>query len=766
MRPTRLLLAALALLSAPGERAYAQFARSMPVRSAPVAPTAPVQLHLPAQTLTTGLALPSAAPTLTAPTLSLPTPSLSRVALGASPLTQQTAGAVLPAATAPALATSPRPLSLERESVAQRDSPSVQQTARGVLERGAAAATVRGVVPDSALDAFFAGAKARAANANAVTPSREPGSGPQARLAVAVPDSGRPASSAGPAAPSVAEAADKTDVKALAGLFASRTVSIASFILTSIAYPFLAVPVVGWDGFGALMAFGPLAALATGPLNGLIAQRLSARKAMALNAAVRAGLSLILPVAAAFGVLNFWTLLGASVANGWVMNSVMTTEGTYLKKLAGEKRLGTVNGLAWMNYLAIQVLLGLILGVGSLVDQWQPAAAFYVSAAAHALVVLPILWFTMPDIAPPPGKIGPAPTHVGLAARALAFFMRHRLPLALVAAAVGAYVAFATTLPLVGAILFWVARTEAFRDVWSGRARADSPEETLLRAERDAEADPARRAALDAELSLREKRLRHAMLYLALAALFLFPLQYFVLPAAALAIAGAAGKGLVLGQLLGALFLGNLISVAARSRLPNFKIPGVGTVNTPGLIEGLVVALAVGWSLAMLAPGSLPVAAAVAIATLGLLKLAARISDSGWIRLMGLGFLATALPFLAWTLFGAGPAVSVLLPASLLVAGMFYGPAFVALNTYFQRWVHKDKMGPAIGAQGSFFNGAISMGYGLVATAATLLAQPLPGLLGVLLPFFALGGLVFWLAPRWLPGLPRELTRSPEPPKP
>ena len=91
MRTLRLLLAALAVLTAPGERAYAQFAKATPIRSAPVVPAAPVQLHLPAQTLTTGLALPSAAPTLTAPTLSLPTPSpstlpsLSRVALGASP---------------------------------------------------------------------------------------------------------------------------------------------------------------------------------------------------------------------------------------------------------------------------------------------------------------------------------------------------------------------------------------------------------------------------------------------------------------------------------------------------------------------------------------------------------------------------------------------------------------------------------------------------------------------------------------------------------
>jgi hypothetical protein len=255
------------------------------------------------------------------------------------------------------------------------------------------------------------------------------------------------------------------------------------------------------------------------------------------------------------------------------------------------------------------------------------------------------------------------------------------------------------------------------------------------------------------------------MLFLGLAALMLFPLQYYVLPAAALALAGAAGKGLVLGQLLGALFLGNLVSVAARSRLPNFKIPGVGTVHTPGLLEGAVVALAIGWSLAALVPGSLAVAVAVGTVVLGLLKLAARIADGGWIRLMGAGFLTTALPYFAWAGGASAAAVSVLLPVSLLVAGMFYGPAFMALNTYFQRWVHKDHMGPAIGAQGSFFNGAISLGYGLVAAAAGLLAQPLPGLLGVLCVFFAAAGVLFWTAPRWLPGLPGELVRRPEPPK-
>jgi hypothetical protein len=768
MRLTRLLLAALALLSAPGERAYAQFARALPVRTAPAVPAAPVQLRLPTNTLSNGSILPSAAPTPSAPTLALPAPSISpRASAAATPAAVVVAapavsvGFQVPSAR---LIANDAPISLTAQAarVAQGDSPLMQQTGvRVALVKGAASLKVPGVVPAAALDAFFAGAKARADNFNGVTPAAEPNRASRPGLAAARP-AAAPAPVAATPAPTVE---DKPNVKALTGLFASRTVSIASFILTSIAYPFLAVPVVGWDGFGALMAFGPLAAVATGPLNGLIAQRLSARNAMALNAAIRAALSLVLPVAAGFGVLNFGTLLVASVANGWIMSSVMTVEGSYLKKLAGEKKLGTVNALAWMNYLAIQVVLGLIVGVGSIVDKWDPSAAFYISAAAHALVVLPLLWFTMPSLAPVAKPR--LPSHLGFAARAVAFAKGNALPLALAAAGAAAYAAFSTTLPLIAAILYWVTRSQSFKDVWSGAARADSPDEAVLREKIAAASDGREKVLWEGELALRAKRLRTAMLYLSLAALFLFPLQYFVLPAAATALAGAAGaagKGLILGRLLGALFLGNLVSVAARAKLPSFWVRGL-LVKGERLVQGAVVALAAGWSLAALAPGSLVVAGVVAAAAAGLMALAARLTDTGWIKLMGPGFAAVALPYLVWTagLFpGFGPAAA--LTVSLLAAGMVYGPAFVALNTTFQRWVSPDKMGPSIGAQSSFFNGALSLGYGLIALAASF--APLPGLLGWMTVAYAALGVLFWLAPRFLPGLPSTMFHRPGPPKP
>ena len=189
-----------------------------------------------------------------------------------------------------------------------------------------------------------------------------------------------------------------TQTGPLVAQFVSGLFSISVFILTSIAYPFIAIPAVGPAAFGALMAFGPLAAIATGPLNGMIAKKLTARNAMALNMAIRAVLALALPAFAALGVLNFWTLLVASIANGWLMSSVMTTENIYLRRFAGPKNVGTVNAIFLMRYLFLQVFLGLIVGIGAFVDLWDPMTPFYISAAVHAFVILPITWKFIPNV--------------------------------------------------------------------------------------------------------------------------------------------------------------------------------------------------------------------------------------------------------------------------------------------------------------------------------------------------------------------------------
>ncbi len=193
---------------------------------------------------------------------------------------------------------------------------------------------------------------------------------------------------------------EEMNKKAVAGLFAQRTISIVAFILTSIAYPLITIPAVGVAGYGALMALGPLAAIATGPLNGFIADRMSARNGLVLMAAMRAVLALALPLFALFGVLNFWTLLLASVANGWLLSSLMITEGTYIRRLAGAKNVPMVNGLAAINYLSLQVVLGLILGVGKYIDHFNLMIPFYLSAAVHAAIVIPIIWKTIPNITP------------------------------------------------------------------------------------------------------------------------------------------------------------------------------------------------------------------------------------------------------------------------------------------------------------------------------------------------------------------------------
>ncbi|HAH08397.1 MAG TPA: hypothetical protein DCM05_18035 [Elusimicrobia bacterium] len=572
--------------------------------------------------------------------------------------------------------------------------------------------------------------------------------------------------------------------KAVLGLFSSRTASIASFILTGIAYPFIAVPVVGWAGFGALMALGPLAAIATGPLNGLLVDRLSARNAMTLNAVIKVGMNLVLPIMAAAGILNFWTLLAASFANGWLLSSVMTTENAYIKSLAGKKNISTVNGLVWMNYLAIQVVLGLLLGVGQIVDAWDPNIAFLISAAVHALIVAPILWFTMPNIRRE-APATPEKPSVPLKSRILDFLSKNWLPALLLAGAAALYafsapllaaaapfvtmpamaaVLLKSTLPMTAALMYWISRGSSFKSLWNGGGREVSETEKALEA-KIAEAQKAGRPdeakELGKELKKNQVRLRTTMLYLGLAALMFYPLSSFLLPLMAQTLVGAAAKGMLLGQFSGSLFFGNLISTSAQAKLPEVRIPLIGRVPGQRFIQAAVAAMGAAWVYLRVAPGSLPLAAAAALVSLGLIALSGKLTNRGWVKLFGVGFLAVLFPFLVWTMPALIPFLTVqtAMMLSLLAVGMFFGPGQVSLNSYFQQNAGQGKMGSLIGIQGSFTNTAISVGYGLISMAAAALSPVLPPLLGLLAAAYLLGAFAFWRAPSKLPGLPSTMTR-------
>lgn len=592
---------------------------------------------------------------------------------------------------------------------------------------------------------------------------------------------------------------DGMNRKAVFGLFAQRTVSISFFILTTIAYPFIAVPAVGWAGYGALMALGPLAAIATGPLNGVLVDRLSARNSMALNTLVRVAMSLVLPALAYFGILNFWTLLVASFANGWMLSSTMTTENAYVKRLAGPKHLGTVNGLTWMNYLAIQVLLGLIFGVGQVVDKWAPGIAFLLSAAANAFLVLPIIWFTMPNTknetasstarvpSAGPSAEGTARAENGKRAAALAWARANALPAVLLAIGAALYVYSApiiaalsgvmtlpgfavvflkSTLPITAALVYWITRTSSFRALWRGEGREPSVQEKTLEADlakAQAEGRTADAAKAAAALKAHKLRLRTAMLYVALTALMLYPLQSFLLPIMAEFLVGAAAKGMLLGQFTGALFFGNLISTSAQAKLPTIRLPLLGRIPGERLIQAAVVTLAAAWVFTRVVPGSALAAALAGLAAAGLVRLASNLSNRGWIKFFGVGFAAVWFPFLVWTT-GLFPFITVptAIMISLLAIGMFYGPGFVSLNSYFQANAKQDQIGQLVGIQGSFSNTAISVGYGLISMVAASLSPVLPPLLAVCGAAYLVATAAFWRAPKRLPGLPTSVLKQPQ----
>ncbi|MFH2201976.1 MAG: MFS transporter [Elusimicrobiota bacterium] len=659
------------------------------------------------------------------------------------------------------------------------------------------------------------------------------------------------------------QAPSEMNKKAVIGLFAQRTASIAAFILTSIAYPFLVVGAFGgatnpaaWATYGLLMSFGPLAAIAAGPLNGLIADRLSARNGMALNTVIRVLSSLLLPVLAMFGYLNFGTLLIGSFVNGWLLSSIMTTENSYIKRLAGAKNVFMVGNLAWMNYLAIQVVLGLILGIGTIVDQWNPMTAFWINAIVNAVIVLPILWFTMPTLSPQPKTIQKmearrkklqdakgsdraeieeikksisdregflnksiadneaviaeaksdlaqleAQTPKGLRARwnrwaemkslqadvdlrektilgfkaelarevltfkdrllKLAKFLRRNwLPSTLLAAGIGGYFLFNSTLPIIGSLLFWITTTTGFKVMWYGKGSDVTAREKELADKIAAakKAGAAPKASWKTELSRWKSRLPKALLMLSLIAMMMYPFQYLALPKIAVLLVGAEGKALLMGQLLGALFFGNLISNAAQAKLGEVKIPLIGRVALHRIIQAVVVGLGMTWVYTGLFAGSL-IAALIAGAVIGgMIAMASKLTKRAWLKFVGVGFAGVWIPYLVWGLgmFPFIPATTAMMLAVLGI-GMAFGPAYTTLMGYFFSNAARDKSGSMGGVQSSFFNAAVAGGYGILALATSLMNPAFPAFLGVLGVFYLLAGLLFFAAPKRLPGLPETL---------
>ncbi len=291
---------------------------------------------------------------------------------------------------------------------------------------------------------------------------------------------------------------------------------------------------------------------------------------------------------------------------------------------------------------------------------------------------------------------------------------KYRKEALLFAAGLGVYFIWPTAVPAAAALVFWVSRTEGFKKLW---------------------ANPG---------------IRYAMLFASLAAFIFFPLQSYAFPFIATTLAGTAGKAALLGQMLGALFFGQLIANSSQAKLPSLRIPLIGRINAQRLLQAGVLALGAAWIYLGLFPGSLLAAGlGVGIGAI-LMALSEKLTNRGWITLVGIGLSAILIPYFFW---GNIP----LLLAGILMIGLFYGPASTSLSGYFYKNVPSKESASMIAVQGSFFNGAISLGYGLTALAALLFSPVFPGLLLPMGILFAALGVLFAIAPRLLPGLPDSL---------
>lgn len=542
-------------------------------------------------------------------------------------------------------------------------------------------------------------------------------------------------------APSAPDAA--TGARALKWMYIQDAISMSVFIMTSIAYPMIVIPAVGAVTYGVLMALGPLAAIALGPLSGMIANRFAPREGLAILSGLRAVLTVALPILALSGMISFWPLLIASIANGWQFSLLMTSRTAYTRRFAitdpkqtrSWLHIGNLTTLGFSIYFVLQVLMGSIGQIGGLVDAMSPMMPFWISAGVNVLLVGLNYW-KIPKIA---NVVSNAAGAVKAAAepftkKAAAFVKKFWKEIALFAGTMGVYAwGLPFALPLIGtgigsplwmaaALVYWISRTETFKSVMS------------------------------------TPKIRNALLLSALAAGLIYPFQNLAMPLIA---ASLGAKALIYGQLLGAFFFGQLLSNASMARLPEVRIPLINkTVGAERLLQAGVLTLAAIWAGVRLFPGSiLAVAGAVAVGA-ALIAVTSRLTNRGWIKFFGIGLLAAVGVALSW---GFYPGIF----ASVMLLGLFVGPFVSAINAYISGNSDPKMVSQTFGVSSSLFNAMTSFGYGLLSATTKAYGDPaFPSALTPIIAVYVAAAILFFFAPRWLPGLPEKSLRSPEPKKP
>ena len=95
---------------------------------------------------------------------------------------------------------------------------------------------------------------------------------------------------------------------------------------------------------------------------------------------------------------------------------------------------------------------------------------------------------------------------------------------------------------------------------------------------------------------------------------------------------------------------------------------------------------------------------------------------------------------------------------------MFVGPVQVALSTYFGKNAQAGSIGNAFGVSSSLNNAATSLGYGLLTVLVGMFHPMFPlALTPIAIAFMIIGGVFFFLGPKFMPGLSEKLFASRKP---
>jgi len=499
--------------------------------------------------------------------------------------------------------------------------------------------------------------------------------------------------------------------RALIGWLAARSLYLAGFILSgSIAYPLFAQAVVGHQGYTDLMALGALAGILLSSASGFIADRFSLRNSFALNNVVRFGVALTLPILIAAHLAGFWPLLALSLVTSWNVASSLIAEDKMLPALANgdPKRLSVLNAAANLNFIGLNVGLGIFLTAGHWVDHLTASLGFLpgISAifavnAALCAVAFAIQWFTIPHASVrAPGAAAAAPAAAPAEGR-----LRSALIWAGLLGVGGGLFALLhavapqfATLPLVGAMLAGLAATsDGFKSLWKTSV------------------------------------MRSGAVLGTLYAFVVYPVQSILVPFAA---RDLNGGGQLQGQLQGSLFFGQLLAASTLMKLP-------GRWN--GVLRAAVLSAMGSWLTFYLFPHNLLAAALGSMIALGLYAGASRLTDRGWMRWSIAGLAALALPIAFW-----GQPAALLL--SLAIVGMVTVPNKIAIDTIMQGEARADSAntGKILGARSALSSIAAAFGYASFGALAGAFQPSFPTALWPMAAMFAVVGALLWLAPRWL----------------